>query len=82
MNCPHEHVTLCQGHHEEFGRFVAYQCDDCGLMLPRMETPDEALDDYDLPWIDEPAWDDAIGRLDHEKDEFTTMQFFSRAMMI
>ena len=94
MKCKHRHPTLCThtqtynlGTDDEpipyLGSFVAYQCDDCGMVL-RTNVPREDLDQPTLPQIDEGMWEQAIrsvGAYVHrDTDELAAAQFFAKAM--
>jgi hypothetical protein len=57
--CPHKRQTLCQYDDATYGHFVAYQCDDCGMVTQR-EVSAEDLEQADLPWIDDAMWRGAL----------------------
>lgn len=81
--CAHEHKTLCGEYNRDADTFVAWQCDDCGMI-----TDDEVavMDLYrrDLPAIDQNAFEAAIeavgNRLVPERTAAQALEFLADAV--
>lgn len=61
--CSHRHVTLCQHTDPEFGWFVAYQCDDCGIVTQDYVSAEQLEGAGDLPFIDLALWEQAVSAI-------------------
>lgn len=95
-HCRHKDATLCThtcllsfgpDDPEHLETFVAYQCDDCGMVLRRDPSEDDLkLDRGLLPNIDEGMWDQAVAAAtirmhkDTSESTYQTMQFFAKAI--
>jgi hypothetical protein len=88
--CQHRLATLCRHLEEDPGyetngqpyskefTFVAYQCDECGAVLPKDVSPDD-LDTPNLPPLDPDLWQDTI-RAAGGKSLHVTLSFWSRSL--
>ncbi len=76
--CKHEHQTLCQHTDPDFGWFVAWQCDDCGMVTQREVTADQ-LETADLPYVDAALWEQAIDNTNRDR-LMPTLSFFAKTL--
>lgn len=77
--CAHTHSALCQHVDAEFGWFVAYQCDDCG-MVTRQDVTAAQLNIADLPYIDAALWEQAIANANRSGNLTRALVFMGRAL--
>lgn len=61
MTCKHLHHTLTRGTFPHGTPVAVYQCDSCGVALPKVEAPAD-LDIWTLPAFDEQAAEQGYGK--------------------
>lgn len=81
--CAHPHSTLCQHIDPGLGWFVAYQCDDCGMVTQREVRADDLMAGHDLPFVDAGLWEQAVALVNRSDDTATrTLAFVAQAVRI